>query len=118
MQVLVRGIHVDVDEGLREFVELHLRRALDRIFQQQAVQVEVHLVDTNGAVKGGMDKEARVTLRVPGLPSIHVEEVSDDVRKAVTGAADRLERSAKRWLDKHHHHAGGPSLADVSREEP
>ncbi|HMK71795.1 MAG TPA: ribosome-associated translation inhibitor RaiA [Myxococcaceae bacterium] len=118
MQVLVRGIHVNVDEGLREFVELHLRRALDRIFQQQAVQVEVHLVDTNGAAKGGVDKAARVTLHVPGLPAIHVEEVSDDVRKAAVGAADRLERAAKRWLDKHHHHAGGQTLADVAPEEP
>jgi putative sigma-54 modulation protein len=117
MQVLVRGIHVNVDEGLRAFVELHLHRALDRIFPQQAVQVEVHLVDTNGA-KGGVDKEARVTLRVPGLPAIHVEEVSDDVRKAAVGAADRLERVAKRWLDKHHHHAGGQTLADVAPEEP
>ena len=117
MQVLVRGVHVDVDDGLRSFVELHLQRALGRIFQQQAVQVEVHLVDTNGA-KGGMDKEARMTLDVPGLPPLHVEEVSDDVRKAVVGAADRLERAAKRWLDKHHHHNGGPSLADVAKEEP
>jgi putative sigma-54 modulation protein len=118
MQILVRGVHVDVDDKLRDFVELHLDRALDRIFQQQAVQVEVHLVDTNGA-KGGMDKEARVTLRVAGVPPIHIEEVSTDIRKAVIGACDRLERAAKRWLDKHHHHAGGQSLADLPVvEEP
>jgi putative sigma-54 modulation protein len=116
MQLLVRGVHVEVDESLRSFVELHVERALNRIFQQQAVQVEVHLVDTNSA-KGGVDQAARVTLRVPGVPAIHVEETSDDVRKAVVGACDRLERAAKRWLDKHHHHAGGEALADLPVEE-
>ena len=108
---------MEVDEALRSFVEVHLERALHRIFQQQAVQVEVHLVDTNTA-NGGVDQSARVTLRVPGVPAFHVEETSDDLRKAVVGACERLERSAKRWLDKHHHHAGGAALADVPVEEP
>lgn len=116
MQVLVRGVHVEVDEELRSFVGLHVERALHRIFQQQAVQVEVHLVDTNGA-KGGVDKQAKVTLHVPGVPAIHVEEVSDDVRKSVIGACDRLERAAKKWLDKRHHHHGGPGLADLPVDE-
>ena len=116
MQVLVRGVHVNVDEELRSFVGLHVERALHRIFQQQAVQVEVHLVDTTGA-KGGVDKEARVTLHVPGIPAIHIEEVSDDMRKSIVGARDRLERAAKKWLDKHHDHHGGQSLADLPVDE-
>jgi putative sigma-54 modulation protein len=117
MQVRVRGVHVDVDEGLRSFVELHVERALHRIFQEQAVQVDVHLVDTNVS-KGGADLAARVTLLLPGAPAIHVEEVSDDMRRAVTGACDRLEHAAKRWLDKRHHHAGEKALADLPVEEP
>jgi putative sigma-54 modulation protein len=117
MQVLVRGVHVAVDEELRSFVELHVERVLQRIFQQQAVQVEVHLVDTNAA-KGGVDKEARLTLRVPGLPPLHVQAAADEVRKAVLLACEKVESAAKRWLDKHHHHAGGPALADLPVEEP
>ncbi len=117
MQVLLRGVHLEVDESLRSFVEVHLERALHRIFQQQPLSVEVHLVDTNRA-KGGMDQSARLTLHVPGVPAFHVEETSDDVRKAVLGACQRLERAAKRWLDKHHHHAGGAALADFEVEEP
>ncbi len=117
MQLLLRGVHVDVDESLHSFVEVHLERALHRIFQTQAVSVEVHLVDTNTA-KGGVDQSARLTLRVPGVPAFHVEETSDDVRKAVVGACERLQRAAKRWLDKHHHHAGGAALADLEVEEP
>jgi putative sigma-54 modulation protein len=116
MQVRVRGVHVEVDEALRSFVEMHLDRALDRIFQQQAVHVDVHLVDTNVG-KGGMDLAARVTLSVPGAPAIHVEEVSDDMHKAVVGACERLERAAKRWLDKRHHHPGEVALADLKVED-
>jgi ribosomal subunit interface protein len=116
MEVRVRGVHVEVGTGLRSFVELHVERALHRIFQEQAVVVEVHLVDTNGP-KGGVDMSARVTLHVPGLPAMHVEEVSDDVRKAVVGACERLERAAKRWLDKHHPHPGSAALADLPVEE-
>jgi ribosomal subunit interface protein len=116
MQIRVRGVHVSVDESLRTFVEGHVERAL-HIFQQQAVEVEVHLVDTN-VTKGGVDLAARMTLHVPGAPSIHVEEVSDDIRKAVVGACDRLEGAAKRWLDKHHHHPGEAALKDIPLEEP
>ena len=115
MQLLVRGVHLHVDTTLYRFVEVHLERAL-RVFQQQAVAVEVHLVDTNSA-KGGVDQSARVTLRVPGVPALHVEETADDVHKAVLGACERLEHVAKRWLDKRHHHSGGPSLADLPVEE-
>jgi putative sigma-54 modulation protein len=116
MEVRVRGVHVNVDEGLRAFVQTHVERALQRIFQQQAVEVDVHLVDTNGP-KGGVDKSARVTLHVPGAKAMHVEEVSDDVRKAVVGACERLERAAKRWLDKHHHHPGEAALRDIPVDE-
>jgi len=115
VQLLLRGVHVQVDEGLRSFVQMHLDRAL-RVFQQQAVSVEAHLVDTNVA-KGGMDKSVRLTLHVPGVPALHVEETSDEIRKAVIGACERLEHAAKRWLDKRHHHAGGPALTDLDVEE-
>jgi putative sigma-54 modulation protein len=116
MEVRVRGVHVTVDEALRGFVQLHVERAVLRLFQAQAVSVDVHLVDTN-VTKGGVDLAARLTLHVPGLPSLHVEEVSDDVRKAVTGACERLERAAKRLLDKRHHHAGEVALKDVPAED-
>jgi len=117
MQVRVRGVHVDVDEALRSFVTLHVERALERIFQQQAVEVDVHLVDTNVA-KGGLDLSARLTLLVPGAPALHVEEVSDDMHKAVVGACDRLGRAARRLVDKRHHHPGEPKLSDLEVEEP
>ena len=70
MQLLVRGVHIQVSDALREYCEVHLGRALDRVLgQEPAVQVEVHLVDTTGENKGGMDKEVRITVHVPGRSS-------------------------------------------------
>ena len=40
-----------------------------------------------------------------------------DVRKAVVGACERLERAAKRLLDKRHHHAGEAALKDFPVED-
>jgi ribosomal subunit interface protein len=116
MDIRVRGVHVDVDAGLHSFVVSHVERALHRL-QEEAVSVEVHLVDTN-VTKGGVDLAARLTLHVPGAPSIHVEEVSDSLRNAVVGACEHLERAANRLLDKRHHHPGEAALKDFPVEEP
>jgi ribosomal subunit interface protein len=113
MRLLVRGVHIDVDDGLRDYVELHMRRALERVLAQaQSAQVEVHLVDTTGENKGGMDKEVRVTVHVPGAPSLHVTETSDEIHRAVAIACDRVERAAKKYLERRHPR-GGESIADL-----
>ena len=47
----------------------------------------MHLVHTKGENKGGMDKEARVTVHVPGHPALHVTETSDEIHRAIAAAA-------------------------------
>jgi ribosomal subunit interface protein len=116
MQLLVRGVHIQVTDALREYCEVHLGRALDRVLgHEPAVQVEVHLVHTKGENKGGMDKEARVTVHVPGHPALHVTETSDEIHRAIAAACDRVERAAKKYVEKRHDHSG-PSLADLPTE--
>ena len=116
MQLLVRGVHIQVSDALREYCEVHLGRALDRVLgQEPAVQVEVHLVDTTGENKGGMDKEVRITVHVPGHPALHITEQSDEIHRAIAAASDRVERAAKKSLDRRHDHSG-PSLADLPTE--
>jgi ribosome hibernation promoting factor len=116
MQLLVRGVHIPVTDALREYCEIHMLRALDRLLGRDgAVQVEVHLVDTTGENKGGVDKEARVTVHVPGHPALHVTEASDEIHRAVALASDRVERAAQKYVDRRHDHSG-PSLADLPTE--
>ena len=113
MQLLVRGVHIQVTDALREYCEAQMDRALDRVLgREPAVQVEVHLVDTTGENKGGMDKEARITVHVPGHPALHVTESSDEIHRAIAAASDRVERAAKKYQDRRHDHSG-PSLADL-----
>ena len=116
MQLLVRGVHIQVTDALREFCEIDLGRALDRVLgREPAVQVEVHLVHTTGENKGGMDKEARVTVHVPGQPALHITETSDEIDRAIAAACDRVERAAKKYVERRHDHSG-PSLADFPTE--
>lgn len=113
MQVLVRGVHIQVSDALREYSEAQMHRALDRVLgREPAVQVEVHLVDTTGENKGGVDQEARVTVHVPGHPALHITEASDEIHRAIAAASDRVERAAKKYLERRHDHSG-PSLADL-----
>ena len=113
MQVLVRGVHIQVSDALREYTEAQMHRALDRVLgREPAVQVEVHLVDTTGENKGGVDQEARVTVHVPGHPALHITEASDEIHRSIAAASDRVERAAKKYLDRRHDHSG-PSLADL-----
>jgi putative sigma-54 modulation protein len=113
MRLLVRGVHIAVDDGLRQYVEVHMRRALERVLAHEpSAQVEVHLVDTTGENKGGMDKEVRVTMHLPGAPSVHITETSNDIHRAVAIASDRVERAAKKYLERRHPR-GGESIADL-----
>jgi ribosome-associated translation inhibitor RaiA len=57
-------------------------------------------VDINGPNKGGVDKECRVTVRMPGLPSVHVTETAETLFQAIDAARDRLERTVQRTVDK------------------
>ena len=116
MQVLVRGVHIPVSDALREYCEVHLGRALDRVLgREPAVQVEVHLVDTTGENKGGMDKEARVTVHVPGHPALHVTEKS---RRDSPRHRRRLRSCGARGQEvpRPPPRLSGPSLADLPTE--
>ncbi len=62
-----------------------------------------------------MDKEARVTVHVPGQPALHITETSDEIHRAIAAACDRVERAAKKYVDRRHDHSG-PSLADLPTE--
>lgn len=99
MRVTVKGIHLRVSRGMKAHVLEHLAQPLERICDGPATQLEVHLVDTNGP-KGGLDKECRVTVRIPGSKALHVTEASEDIYKAIDFARDRVERLIKRELQK------------------
>jgi ribosome-associated translation inhibitor RaiA len=51
-------------------------------------------------------------MHLPGAPSVHITETSNDIHRAVAIASDRVERAAKKYLDRRHPR-GGESIADL-----
>jgi putative sigma-54 modulation protein len=99
MKVLIHGVHIRLTARLKKYVETHLVAPLQRFYDDTAAEIDVHLCDINGP-KGGIDKECRVTVRIPRRRSMHVTETSDDLYKAIDFARDRVERAAKREISR------------------
>jgi ribosomal subunit interface protein len=99
MKVLLRGVHLDLTDTLREYVEEHLVSHLGRYIEDEATELDIALVDINGP-KGGVDQECRVTVRMPGFSGVHVTETSETLFQAIDAVRDRLENTLKRTLEK------------------
>src|SRR5688572_13917393 len=83
MKVLMRGVHLSLTDGLKTYVQEHLVDHIERLCNdQEASEIDISLVDTNGP-KGGVDKECRVTMRLPGLSAIHVTEAAETLHQAI-----------------------------------
>jgi putative sigma-54 modulation protein len=99
MKVHLRGVHLTLTDNIRQHVQKHLVEPLERFYDSEVAELEIHLRDNNGP-KGGVDKECSVTIRLPRAQSLHVTEVSDDLFKSIDLARDRIERSAKRLIER------------------
>jgi ribosomal subunit interface protein len=99
MKVLLRGVHLDLTDALRAYVDEHLVSHIERFADDEAAEIDIALVDTNGP-KGGVDKECRVTVRLPGLSAVHVTESADSLFPAIDASRDRLENALKRTLER------------------
>jgi ribosomal subunit interface protein len=100
MKVLMRGVHLSLSDGLKAYVQEHLVDHIEKLCDdQEASEIDISLVDTNGP-KGGVDKECRVTVRLPGLSAVHVTETADSLFPAIDASRDRLEKTLKRTLER------------------
>jgi ribosome-associated translation inhibitor RaiA len=99
MRLSIHAQHLAVPPNLPAFLEKHVTRPLARIFDDAAAELSIHLGDERSR-KGGVDQECRMSFRLPGARTIHVESVADDVHKALLDAAERLKRLVKREIGK------------------
>lgn len=99
MKVNLRGVHLELTDALKQHVQKHLIDPIEHFYDSEAAEIEIHLRDSNGP-KGGKDMECSVTVRVPRAASIHVTEVSEDIYKSIDLCRDRVERAAKRTLER------------------
>lgn len=75
------------------------RQAVGRIgdalaeFRDDVDAVSVQLVDTNGPLRGGMDKLCRIVIRFRDSSIVIVEELGNDVGRVIERVARRVHES-------------------------
>jgi ribosomal subunit interface protein len=105
MKVILQGKQLRLTAGIKQYAEEHLVRHLTRFVGDQAAELRIELGRVN-ASKGGGQKECHLTLRLPGVKAIQVEETTQDTYASLDLAADRLVRVAKEQLARRRRGAG------------
>jgi ribosomal subunit interface protein len=88
MQISIRTRDIELTDALRDQIERRLKFALDA-FQDHVQDALVYLMDLNGP-KGGVDKLAQITIRVPGVGELAVRETGTTMPAALNRATRRL----------------------------
>jgi ribosomal subunit interface protein len=92
--------NIEGSDKLRQHVENVVADVLDR-FRDRITRVEVHLADENSRAKaGGDDKRCTMEARVGGLKPIAVSEQAPTLDQAISAAADKLEKTLDRMLER------------------
>jgi putative sigma-54 modulation protein len=99
MKLAIHVHHLAMPKDLPQFLQKHVTRPLARIHDDPAALLTVHLGDSVPK-KRGVDQECRMSFRMPGARTMHVESVADDLYKALLDATDRMKRLVKRNLEK------------------
>jgi len=92
------------DFSLTDALSVFIRNRINFQFASRSDQIQrikVRLSDVNGP-KGGEDKCCKVTVTLPRLKEIVIEEVQADLYVAISRAMDRASRTVHRRLEKMH----------------
>jgi ribosome-associated translation inhibitor RaiA len=98
MKLSIHAHHLALPPDLPSFLDKHVTKPLARLCDGPAAELLVHLGDARP--RRGVDQECRLSFRMPGARTLHVETVEDDLHKALLDAAERLKRLVKRELSK------------------
>ena len=90
MNISITGPTEIKTNSFRESVERQLTRVLAR-FSHRITQVEIALTDQNGP-RGGIDKQCRISVRMPGFESCVTTAKDENPLAAVAQAAGRARR--------------------------
>jgi putative sigma-54 modulation protein len=99
MKLVIHAHHLTLPPDAPAFLSKHVTRPLARLFDDPSAELAVHLGDSKPS-KGGVDQECRMSFRIPGTRTIHVESVQEDLYKAILDAARRLKTVVKSELGK------------------
>ncbi|TKB94126.1 MAG: HPF/RaiA family ribosome-associated protein [Nitrospira sp.] len=91
--------HIHRREEIVALVETSVEGAVGR-FRDRITRVEAHLSDTNSHKTKGDDIRCVLEARLAGHQPIAVTHQASTVELALSGAADKLERSVESTLDR------------------
>jgi ribosome-associated translation inhibitor RaiA len=99
MKLSIHAHHLSLPRDLARFLGKHVTGPLARLYDDPAAELSLHLGDAR-PTKGGVDQECRLSFRIPGTRTLHVESVSEDLYSALLDSVDRLKRLVRRELGK------------------
>ncbi len=99
MKLTIHAHHLSLPPDLRAFLQKHVTRPLARVFDDPSAELALHLERARPR-RGGVDRICRLSFRMPGTHTLHVESVQEDLHTAVLDASERLRRLVRRELDK------------------
>lgn len=96
MQIDIRAEGFELTAALHSHAQRRLDFALLR-FRTHLATVCMRLTDDNGP-RGGIDKRCMVHVRLPGLPPVVINELSEDLYVAIDRATERTGNTVARRL--------------------
>jgi ribosome-associated translation inhibitor RaiA len=99
MNISIHAHHLDLPRDLPAFLDKHVTRPLVRLYDDPAAELSVHLGDARRK-KGGVDRECRLSFRMPGAHTLHVGSTEDDLYKALLDASERLRRHVRKQVSR------------------
>ena len=105
MKIDIRARGFELTEGLRQHAERRLNFALAWA-SHDIRKVSVCLFDVNGP-RGGEDKCCRIQVALPKAQDVVIEDTEADLYLAIDRAAERLENSVARRLERKKEHKHG-----------
>lgn len=112
MQIQVRtDNHIDGSAELTRHVQEVVESALQS-FADRVTRVEVHLTDENSSQKSvANDKRCTMEARLAGVQPIAVNADASTIEQAIDAAAEKLENTVRRTLERRDDPKGRTSFA-------
>ncbi len=99
MVLVVRSLGKKLNDNTRSFVERRVLQRLLRFYDREGAALTVELLSRE-IPKRDNRPACLLTLHMPGGRTQRVEQTGDDMLQAIDLAGDRLERLAKRELER------------------
>jgi putative sigma-54 modulation protein len=102
MRINIQTKGFELTDGLRQHTERRLHFAIDWA-SDEIRTVRVRFSDINGP-RGGNDKRCSIQIPIAGQRDVVVEDTEADLYVAIDRAADRIERTLARKLERLREH--------------